>query len=88
MQIYIYDKPVTLTEETIAATWKHFADHERLCAEEARAGILKPNDVDKYIEKCESNAALYDSREMRISVTWIQRAYFIQTGECVPILGN
>ncbi len=84
--IHIHGKPVVLTAETIDATWKWFADHERECARAALAKEFHVNDLTKYVERCNLNAEVYDNNEGRMSVAFLQRAYFIQTGESVPLL--
>lgn len=89
--IHIHGKPVILTAETIAATYQWFADHHRLCASEASAGAFFVNDLPSYVADCERQALEYEAKKLdgaggRMSLTFIQRAYFIQSGESVPML--
>ena len=86
LTIYVYNKPVELTAETIDKTWKWFSDHCRLCAADAIAGKFFVNDLKRYVEREHAEAARYDRHEGVMSVTFIQRAYYIQSGESVPLL--
>jgi len=84
--IHIHNQPVTLTDETIDKTWRWFADHQRACATAATLGEFRVNDLSGYVADCLAEAARYDQHEGRMSLTFIQRAYFIQSGESVPML--
>jgi hypothetical protein len=87
--VRIHGKPVTLTDATLDATWQWFANHERECARAAQAGEFRVNDLARYVEHCNQNAARYDAHNTEgrpLSLTFIQRAYFIQSGESVPML--
>lgn len=86
LEIYVHGKPVVLTPETIDATWKSYADLERACAAGAKSGEFRVNDLDAYLKDCEARAVAYDAHEGRMSLSFIQRAYFIQTGVSVPLL--
>lgn len=77
---------VTITPETRAATFKWFADHARECARAAQAGEFYVNDVPRYVEAREAEALRYEQGEGGTSLAFLQRAIFIQTGECWPIL--
>lgn len=77
---------VELTEETIIKTREWFAQNCLDCIEEAESGEVSVNDLDEY------RKWRLQSREDDLSgkndhtVTFLQRAYFIQTGECVALL--
>lgn len=86
LQIYVHEKPVILTDETLDKTWAWFADNCRACARDALAGKFYTNNPAAYASDEEARAGQYDRREGRMSLTFIQRAYFIQTGESVPLL--
>lgn len=88
MLIHIHNQPVTLTDETIDKTWQWFADHQRACAVAATLGEFRVNDLCGYVRECLDEAARYDRHEGRISLTFVQRAYFIQSGESVPLLSQ
>lgn len=87
--LHIHGKPVILTVETLAKTFTWFADNQRACAAAAKAGEFFVNDLARYTADCEAHAAAYDRHETsgnRLSLTFLQRAYFIQSGESVPML--
>ena len=75
---------VELTPETIQATREHFVQIYRDCMAEAREkGVL---DMDRYIAWREK--AIEDTLAGRHdhSLTFLQRAHSIQTGECIALL--
>lgn len=84
--VHVRGMSVALTEETISATWKHFADQCRACAAAAKAGEFHVNDLRSYVDDQEALARMFEAREGRMSLGFLQRAVFIQTGECPPIL--
>lgn len=86
VEIIYRSKAVELTAETIDATWAWFADHERACIDAATNGEFRVNNLEKYIRDCKANIERYEAHEGRMSMTFLQRAYFIQTGESVPLL--
>lgn len=89
LTIHVYGKPVVLTGETLDKTWQWFADNQRECARAAKAGEFFVNDVDSYVEHCEQKAQRYeahDTESRRLSLTFVQRAHFIQSGQSVPML--
>lgn len=77
---------VELTEETIQKTRKWFADNAQGCIDEVRSGKVKVNDPEAYYAWREEsiNDALAGRNDH--TVTFLQRAHFIQTGECVALL--
>lgn len=91
--IHIYNKPVVLTVETIKTTLQWYADHERRCAAGATSGDFFVNDVDSYVAGREWQAAEYERQieegmDERMSLAFIQQAYYIQSGESVPMLSK
>ena len=91
--VHIYGKPITLTKETIEATFQWYADHARLCASEAKAGAFRVNDLERYVRENEEEALSYerqkkDGPDGRYSLAFIQQAYYIQSGESVPMLSK
>jgi hypothetical protein len=93
LKIFVHDKAVTLTPETIEATFQWYADNARLCASEAMEGAFFVNDLDSYVSQKESEALNYERQKEngpdgRLSLAFIQRAYYIQSGESVPMLSN
>lgn len=86
LEIRVHGEPVVLTGETIDATWQWHADLERSCAAAAKAGEFRVTNLAEYLKDCEARAAAYDAREGRMSLSFIQQAYFIQSGKSVPLL--
>jgi hypothetical protein len=78
-----------LTPETIQATRQWFADNADACVREAEDGTaplashypLEQYRANKAADKAAALAGEYDH-----TFTFLQRAYFIQTGESVALL--
>jgi hypothetical protein len=78
-----------LTPETIQATRQWFADNADACVREAEDGTaplashypLAKYRAEKAADKADALAGKYDR-----SLTFLQRAYYIQTGESVALL--
>lgn len=77
---------VTLTTETIQATRQWFADNNQACIDEVVSGDMKVNDLIGYIERQEQLIDECLSGVWDHTFTFLQRAYFIQTGESVALL--
>lgn len=78
---------VEITEATILATREHFAQIARDCIADVLSGEHRVNDPEGYIawrqqSIDDSLAGLGDS-----SLTFMQRALWIQTGDCPALLG-
>ena len=77
---------VILTDESVLRTREWFADNCLGCISEAKSGLVYVNDLEEYI------VWQLDSRDRVLAgkddhtFTFLQRAYFIQTGESVPML--
>lgn len=77
---------LVLAPETIQATRQWFADNAQACIDEAVSGAVKVNDLHGYIKSQErlieeDLAGVWDH-----TFTFLQRAYYIQTGESVALL--
>lgn len=77
---------VTLTPETILATRQWFADNAQACIDKVVSGDMKVNDLIGYIERQEQLIDECLSGVWDHAFTFLQRAYFIQTGESVALL--
>lgn len=86
--ILIHGKPVILTKETLVSTCNWFADNSlKQIAEASDPDTKWPvNDLDSFIEQMVAQANQYRSANFVPSLTFCQRAYFIQSGESVAIL--
>lgn len=75
-----------LTQETIQATRQWVADNERACIAEAQSGAVRVNDLPAYVAWCEERAAAALRGDYDHSLTFRQRATYIQTGDCPALL--
>lgn len=76
---------VELTPITIQRTREHFADLYRAVIRDILSGETRVNDVERAVAYYENAANDILSTE-RFSVTFLQRAHWLQTGECVALL--
>lgn len=86
-------KPITLTAETMEATFQWYADNCRECAKQASEGAFWVNDLDEYVKYCERDALAFerqkkDGPDGRYSLAFLQQALYIQTGESVPLFSR
>lgn len=81
-----YFNGVELTEESIRKTRKWFHDNAIACIEEVKCGKYRVNDPELYFKEEEKAAKEYIEGTHQITLTFLQRAYFIQTGESVALL--
>lgn len=86
MEINVRGETVVLTQDTIDATWASMADLCRKCADGALAGDFFTNDPEGYAAEQRELADRYDAHDGRMTMSFIQQAVFIQTGQSVPIL--
>lgn len=77
---------VELTEETIHTTRKWYADNSMACIEEVKSGDVYVNNQNEYFEWREREAKEYMEGLHDHVVAFLQRGYFIQTGEDVALL--
>ena len=78
-----------ITEETILKTRQHFADNAEGCIAEVLSGKVKlPSHVvnEQYFERQRERAVEFLNGEHDFSFTFMQRAYWIQTGKMVALL--
>lgn len=79
---------IAITHETILKTREHFADNARACINDVRSGTLRPNNPERYIAEEQSLIADILDGKSDHTLTFVQRALWIQTGECPPLLGG
>lgn len=77
---------VDLTEQTLLKTDEHFAEICQGCIDEVLRGDVKVNDVDTYVIANSLLKEDYLKGRNRNNLTYMQRAYWIQTGECIGLL--
>lgn len=79
---------IKITQETTMATRKYFQDIDRACIADAISGKTRVNDLQSYIKWREKGIADSVSGKGDRTLTFLQAALWIQTGECVPILSR
>lgn len=80
---------VELTQETILATRQHFADNAQGCISEVLSGEVKlPSQTDQkeYFRQQRVRAINHLAGNYDHTWTFLQRAYWIQTGDDVALL--
>jgi hypothetical protein len=77
---------VALTDESIRRTRKWYADNAMACIAEAESGHVRVNDMDEYRDRFERSAERSLAGLEDGTLSFLQLAYFIQTGESVPLL--
>lgn len=75
-----------LTPETIQRTRESFAINCENCITEAVSGKQFVNDIESYIIRNTESAQDYRDGKHDHILAFLQRAIYIQTGECHPIL--
>lgn len=77
---------VELTSDTILATRQWFHDNALDCIKEAVSGQVSVNNLSDYVEWRIRQAEADLNGENDNTFTFLQRAYYIQTGETVALL--
>jgi hypothetical protein len=77
---------IAITNETIIATRSHFINICNACILGACSNEFRVNDLRKYIEWEKQHISRYAKGEGDNTLTFLQRALWLQTGEMVAIL--
>jgi hypothetical protein len=77
---------IEITEDTILATRMHFADIHRACIADALTGETRVNNPKTYIEWEMKRIEQCMRGEFDHTLTYLQAALWIQTGDCIAIL--
>ena len=75
-----------LSPETIHATRQWFADNALACIAEVESGDVRVNNRERYFAQCRQRHADALAGKGDHTFAFRQRAHYIQTGECVPLL--
>lgn len=75
-----------LKESSILAARLWFHDNALACIQDILEGKVKVNDQAALIERYTLSAAAYLTGSIDHTLAFRQHAYFIQTGECCPLL--
>lgn len=80
---------IQITKESIQACRQWFIDNQQACIDGALDGTLglaSHVNVTEYIEACRLKQDAIENGESDHTFTFMQRAYYIQTGESVALL--
>jgi hypothetical protein len=77
---------VDLTSATMRRTREHFADIHRRCIADVVAGRQRVNNPESYIAWQDKAITETLAGKNDHTATFLQRAYWLQTGECVALL--
>ncbi len=77
---------VKLTQESILAARQQMIDNCHACVDEVKRGDVRVNDPESYFKWKNESAASIAAGGADHTFTLLQRAHFIQTGVCVPLL--
>ena len=77
---------VEITQESINLTRMHFAEIYQRCIQGAKDGTMYVNDVEGYILNQEACISEIMQGDYDHSLTFMQRAYYLQEGEMLALL--
>ena len=77
---------VKITAKTIMATREHFAANRHACIAEVQSGELKVNDPAEYVRWMLEMAQEDMEGRHDHTLTFLQRAYWLQTGDMIALL--
>ena len=83
----VYGERILITEGTIQKTIQSCIDNKLDCIREAAAGSVFVNDLAKYTIQCLDEIDRYKTNDFERGLWFWQKAYYIQSGESVGILG-
>lgn len=77
---------MNLSLETMHATRQWFADNALACIAEVESGNVRVNNRDRYLAQCRERHDEALAGKGDHTFAFRQRAHYMQTGECVPLL--
>ena len=77
---------VEITADTIQRTREHFASLGRACIEDARNGATPVTNLQSFVAWQEGMIAGYLAGASDHTFTFMQRAHWLQAGECLSLL--
>ena len=75
-----------LTEASMQAARQWYVDHAQRCIDEVESGAVEVNDVEVYYKWCKGLAEQAMRGDYDHTLSFLQRAHYIQTGECIALL--
>lgn len=91
IQVRIYDDLVTLSEDTIIKTRLQKIQNCKGCIDEVLSGKVYLNPeygIERYTQEMQNEACDIAKGKHDHYLAFIQTAYYIQSGECVPVLSK
>jgi hypothetical protein len=84
----LYFNNTELTEEAITMAHNEFIKINQGCIKEAETGTSPVNDLPSYIISCNNSIKSHVERTFKSenNFTFLQRAYYFQTGKSVALL--
>ena len=79
---------VEITTQTIDRTREHFAELGRQCIADAKSGATYVNDLPSYVIWQRANIKRFLAGDFDHTFTFLQRAHWLQTGECLPFFSR
>jgi hypothetical protein len=78
----------SITANSIQLTRQWFANNALACIAEVESGKVRVNERDRYFANCRQRAADALAGKGDHTFAFRQRAYYIQTGKCLPFMTN
>ena len=75
-----------ITEETIKITRNHFIDINQRIIDDVVSGVTKVNDRERYLQQLRDQKVYYAAGYSDHTLTFMQRAYYLQEGESIALL--
>lgn len=82
----LYFNGEKLTKESLQKAIIFFACNAQGCINEVESGKVRVNDKEKYIKDCLESKQNYLNGNFKISLTFLQRAHYEQTGKSIALL--
>jgi hypothetical protein len=77
-----------ITDASMQATREWFAENQLACIRDVESGEVKVNDRERYFAWCIQQRQDALAGRWDHTATFLQRAYFIQTGDCPALLSH
>ena len=75
-----------ITPETVQKTIEHYIELYKDCIKEVEDGVVKVNAPQSYCKRLEEAICELERGEFTVTFTFLQTAYWLQTGENAPFL--
>jgi len=82
----LYFNGEKLTKESIEKTEQWFINNAQGCIDEVLSGEVRVNDRESYFKSCNERMQRYKDKTYTISLTFLQHAYYEQTGKSIALL--